>query len=617
MTASTSSDAPPAPRRVPGVFVERRPRVAEPTAVRTDVAGFVGFEPRVRVVPGSARLTGGDPPTGHTFAVELAGFLTEIDGRRLTFGPGAPIVSDAASIPIADGGSVVHSVVGVGTAPASALLVAGPPLETGAAVGPSRDVIRQEVEAVAGTGRAWKELARVWVRRAGGSLWPVVAPALSPTRCDDYEDFLLQFGPPREDGALLASAVRAYFANGGDRCHVVTVGRPQFDDAEGLAAAAAELVGIPGSSEAEATGLERLLLIDEVSIIDVPDLHARRVDVEPRVVDLPGSEREACFVPCGSILGPVGPRPFEGDRHVGEPVFPSAADAALDQTFQIQKALLARCIPDRWRAYLLLSVPLMPAGGGFEPPSGGFAELWRDRFDALVKSEGFAEDAEMSCAGLYWPWVLTQERAGGPVAALPPSPAVAGVFARRDLARGPHVAPANETVREVVGLSWPIDDALHGRLADPDPDAAGRDRPAVNVLRAFPGRGVQVWGARTLSTGRWMRFTPVRRCLSAIERRMKVSLDAIVFEPNTPLAWLQVVQIGLGVLLPIYESNVLRGDRPEEAFSIRCDAGLNPPEAIEAGRLLCEVGVAVAAPAEFLVFRIGREDGRLEVEESP
>ncbi len=254
-------------------------------------------------------------------------------------------------------------------------------------------------------------------------------------------------------------------------------------------------------------------------------------------------------------------------------------------------------------------------GGRYVPPSDAFAESWRDAFDSLVKSEGFAEDAELACAGLYWPWVLSQERFGEVVEVLPPTPAVAGVFARRDLARGPHVAPANETLREVVGLTWAIDDERHGRLYEPDPDTHGLERPSINVLRTFPGRGIQVWGARTLSTDTWLRFTPVRRCLSAIERRMKVALDAIVFEPNTPLLWLQVVQIGLGILLPVFESGALRGATAEESFYVRCDASLNPPEFVAEGLLLCEIGVAIAAPSEFLIFRIGRQDNVLEVEE--
>jgi len=137
--------------------------------------------------------------------------------------------------------------------------------------------------------------------------------------------------------------------------------------------------------------------------------------------------------------------------------------------------------------------------------------------------------------------------------------------------------------------------------------------PAVNVLRPFPGYGIQVWGARTLSTETWLRFLAVRRTLTAIELRMKAALDLLVFEPNTPMLWLRITHIAFGVLMPLFESGALRGERPEEAFYVRCDDSVNPPESVALGRLYVEVGVAVAAPAEFLVFRVGRREGVTEV----
>jgi uncharacterized protein len=147
----------------------------------------------------------------------------------------------------------------------------------------------------------------------------------------------------------------------------------------------------------------------------------------------------------------------------------------------------------------------------------------------------------------------------------------------------------------------------------PGPDAGGRARASANVLRAFPGLGVQVWGARTLSTETWLRFLPVRRALTAIELRARAALEALTFEPHTPLLWLQVTQALLAILVPLFESGALRGESPEEAFFVRCDGTVNPPEAVREGRLYAEVGVAVAAPAELIVFRIGRREGVIEV----
>jgi hypothetical protein len=256
--------------------------------------------------------------------------------------------------------------------------------------------------------------------------------------------------------------------------------------------------------------------------------------------------------------------------------------------------MLVRILPERWRVLLLLTAPF-----DHDPPR---ALAHRHRFRALL---GAGE--ELSAAAFYFPWVLSQERVGAPVRELPPTAFAAGVIARRDLARGPHVSPANETLTGVVGLTRAIDDELHG--------AFNQSPNNINVLRTFPGYGVQIWGARTLSEEKWLRYLAVRRCLSAIERRAFVSLQPAVFEPNTVFLWVQVTHILLGILLDVYEGGALRGDDAARAFYVRCDSSNNPPEAIARGELLAEVGVAIAAPAEFIVFRIGRKEGVVEVVE--
>jgi len=94
---------------------------------------------------------------------------------------------------------------------------------------------------------------------------------------------------------------------------------------------------------------------------------------------------------------------------------------------------------------------------------------------------------------------------------------------------------------------------------------------------------------------------------------MRAALLQYAFEPHTNFLWLRIIQTALGVLLPLYEQGVLRGQSPDEAFYVRCDAQLNTPDDIAAGRLTVEVGVAAAAPSEFIVFRVGRREGVVEV----
>src|SRR5213079_1249855 len=102
----------------------------------------------------------------------------------------------------------------------------------------------------------------------------------------------------------------------------------------------------------------------------------------------------------------------------------------------------------------------------------------------------------------------------------------------------------------------------------------------------------------------WLRFVSVRRGLSAVQRRCHLALQRTVFEPNTPALWMQVTQIVLNVLMTLFRSGALRGAEPQESFYIRCDSSLNPAESVAEGKLMIEVGVAIAAPAEFLVFRL-------------
>jgi phage tail sheath protein FI len=206
-----------------------------------------------------------------------------------------------------------------------------------------------------------------------------------------------------------------------------------------------------------------------------------------------------------------------------------------------------------------------------------------------------------------------QEATGAPDRELPPTGFVAGVIASRDLRRGPAVSPANERIATAVAATVPVDDASLADLYDPLADAHGGVPPAVNVLRAPPGGGVEVWGARTLSSDPWLRFVSVRRGLSAVERQCHAALQRAAFESNTPALWIQVTQIVLNVLMTLFRTGALRGATPAEAFYVRCDASINPPESVADGRLYVDVGVAIAAPAEFVVFRLGREEGVVEV----
>jgi phage tail sheath protein FI len=259
-----------------------------------------------------------------------------------------------------------------------------------------------------------------------------------------------------------------------------------------------------------------------------------------------------------------------------------------------QRYLLSRLLRPRWRWFAILAPP-----PGKTP--AGVVE-WRER---LARGSA-AEDGDIG--GLYWPWLLAQDSPGAPVELRSPVGAVAGIFAQVDVEIGPHAAPANRRLLGVVGLEAEVGDEDNALAYD-----AG-----VNVLRAFPGAGIQLWGARTLRwRDRGSRFEPLafvnaRRCLSAIARSVEVIGGPLVFQPNNAMLRIKLHQMVTDYLLRVYRSGALMGEIAEEGFFVKVQT---VPESAE-NELVCEVGVALAAPAEFIVFRLGREGGVIELEEA-
>lgn len=378
-------------------------------------------------------------------------------------------------------------------------------------------------------------------------------------------------------GSRLAECVRGFFANGGSRCWIVNVA----DRVE--AAQATSLLDVM-LGVFTPTGLEQLLQVREVAIVALPELDAWVPVPQSAVVDLPVACQDR-FRCCPS-LRVIPPGTIATATNTG-PLF------APDAVIFAQRYLIERVGRVKWRAFALVNPP-----AGLSPPQ---ARAWRQ---AITHNVGDAD-----AAAFYWPWLLAQDKPGAPVELRPPIGPVAGIYARRDLARGPHVAPANESVVDAVGAQLEVDDETHGELyAD-----------GINVLRSFANAGVQVWGARTLrwsgSDGDSLGWVNVRRCLTAIERTADVIGQGVVFEPSSPLVRFQLSQALFAYLLELYNGAAFLGRTPEESFFVRCDATNNPQAAIDRGELICEIGVAIAAPAEFIVFRVGRRDGVVEIEE--
>jgi phage tail sheath protein FI len=208
------------------------------------------------------------------------------------------------------------------------------------------------------------------------------------------------------------------------------------------------------------------------------------------------------------------------------------------------------------------------------------------------------EGLDSADGALYhpWPWAPGPDGALGYV---PPCGRVAAVYARTDAAVGVHKAPANEVLEGVVDLLADVPDADAGRLIE-----AG-----VNCLLARPGRGIRVWGARTVSSDPAWRHVGARRVVLTVGRWLERFLDGAVFEPHDLRLRVRVMRELSAYLEGLHAAGALRGASAGEAFFVKCDAETTPPELADAGVLVTTVGLALTAPAEFLVLRITRGPG--------
>jgi phage tail sheath protein FI len=258
--------------------------------------------------------------------------------------------------------------------------------------------------------------------------------------------------------------------------------------------------------------------------------------------------------------------------------------------------MIARCEQLRDR-FALLDPPFSAARD--DAAGAGAIRAWRARFDSQF-------------AAIYYPWmrVVDPLLLGGAGAAgltrdIPPCGHVAGQMASTDQAQGVFKAPANAPLAEVQDVTVAVNDALHGVL----------NGEGINAIRALPGRGIRILGARTITSDTDWRFVNVRRLMMMIEKAILVATQWAVFEPNDVHTRSKLRLSLTSFLIELWRRGALRGDSPRSAFYVTCDATNNPPESIDRGWLLAEVGVAPSQPFEFVVVRVGRTDNQFQVTE--
>ncbi len=201
---------------------------------------------------------------------------------------------------------------------------------------------------------------------------------------------------------------------------------------------------------------------------------------------------------------------------------------------------------------------------------------------------------DSSYAALYHPWLEIFDPLDKKNIAIPPSGSVIGIYARSDNSRGVHKAPANEVIRACVGL-----DCMYNKGEQDILNPKG-----VNLIRSFPGQGIRVWGARTVSSNSLWKYVNVRRLFIYLEESIKANTNWVVFEPNDELLWVRVKRTIDVFLNTVWRSGALAGGSPAEAFFVNVGRETMTQDDIDNGRLICVIGIAPVKPAEFVIFRI-------------
>ena len=240
---------------------------------------------------------------------------------------------------------------------------------------------------------------------------------------------------------------------------------------------------------------------------------------------------------------------------------------------EVQASLIAFC-ENKKSCFAILDVPM-------ELKKTNDVANFRDMYDSTY-------------AAMYHPWLEMYDTGSKRSAYFPPSGAMAGIYARTDIERGVHKAPANEVVRGCTGLSCAYNEGEQDIL----------NPIGVNLIRSFTGRGIRVWGARTISSNGLWKYLNVRRLFIYVEESIKANTNWVVFEPNSTTLWNRVTRTIETFLATCWRDGALAGSTPSEAFFVECGPTTMTQDDIDNGRLICQIGIAPVKPAEFVIFRI-------------
>jgi len=471
-------------------------------------------------------------------------------------------------------------------------------------------------------------------------------PINTPMRISNWTQFARLYGDPSNpdngpfmEGGYLAHAVYGFFANGGSLAWIVRVGKedgaptaqaalPAAGDTNVETYRALAQKGVDGSIaveiEEENPGGEKGDATYKVTVSKGSDVEeyegltlkkgrnnivtkvnaaSKLIKLEetggsvPEELRIPATGKYSLSVP-SMPAGEIEAGDFEGDvakrrgmgslaalTEVSMVVMPDVMALGKNgdgdvQIRDLQGKMIAHCENMGERMALLDAPPDM---------------LPQDILEWRMETAGY----DSKFATLYYPWIEVMDPISKRPMMVPPSGHVAGIWARTDSTRGVHKAPANEVVMGANGLGFQITGDEQGAL----------NKVGINCIRSFPGRGIRVWGARTISSDPEWRYLNVRRLFNFISESIMDGTQWAVFEPNDQRLWTSLQVSASNFLTRVWRDGALFGANPTEAFYVKCDAETNPPDMVEAGQVTVEIGIAPVKPAEFVVFRISQFAG--------
>ena len=469
-------------------------------------------------------------------------------------------------------------------------------------------------------------------------------PVNEPTLVTNWTQYTNTFGG-FADGAYLPGALFGYFLNGGGSAYVVRIGG-NGDSADastnGAVHARAELPSGSGdkpaltvrsvkpAGEANDISIEvgdatdggedtfKLTVRQSGKVVETfdnvttkrgPNNVATAVKQQSKLITVEETKGATLALPAkGSTVSLSAPElaPAPAPKVTADDYAGNTSDRSGFGGLEALEDVTMLCVPDAWGAHQqgMLDDEGLKA---VQLAMIAHCELMGDRVAILDGPSGMnvqkLKEWRMDYAGydskyatMYWPWIKVMDPASGKAVFVPPSGHVAGVWARNDDTRGVHKAPANEVIRGAISLELNITKGEHDQL----------NPIGVNCIRSFPGQGIRIWGARTLSSDPEWRYLNVRRLFNFVEKSILLGTNWVVFEPNDPMLWDRVRRTITMFLRRVWQSGALFGRTPAEAFFVKCDEENNPPENRDVGILTVDIGIAPVKPAEFVVFRLSQ-----------